>query len=193
MKASFLSALILLTAACSASPDGGATKTLQHTAPRGLAPPPASGTTPAAPATRVPDSVLRACDLVAQIAARAKGVTITRGTGAFDDEREHRTRSGCSVSLVGSTKALGASPNPIELLRGQFAARGWQEDTSHSADGPDGTRFAFVGDGVVCIFQGQWDGGDDTDPSVTPDDAFTGAGDCAAVDARQLAEQARPR
>ena len=31
--------------------------------------------------------------------------------------------------------------------------------------------FAFVRDGVICIFQSQCDGGDDTDPSVKPDDA----------------------
>jgi len=127
MKASFLSALILFTSACSASPDGGATKTRQQAAPRVSSPPPASGATPAAPGTRVPDPVLRACDLVAQIAARSKGVTITRSIGPLDNERERRTRSGCSVSLVVSTAALGASPNPIERLRGQFAARGWQE------------------------------------------------------------------
>ena len=55
---------------------------------------------------------------------------------------------------------------------------------NHSADGPDGTSFAFVRAGVICMFQGRWDGGDDTDPTVKPDDAFKGAGQCAVDDAR---------
>jgi hypothetical protein len=203
MKPSALLALMVLTAACSASPAGDAAKTPQQAAPTASAAPaltsssapdiatasPAPVTPPeaaavATSAARIPPAVLRACDLVAQVAARAKGVTITRGTGTFDDERERRTRFGCSVSLVGSTKALGASPNPVELWCEQFSARGWQEDVNHSADGPDGTSFAFVRAGVICIFQGQWDGGDDTDPSAKPDDAYTGAEHCAVNDAR---------
>jgi len=185
MKASFLCAFVLLTAACSASPDGAATKRSQQPAPPASAPTPASASAPIAPAvvapgTRVPDAVLRACDLVAEIATRSKGVTITRTVGQFDDEHEGRTRVGCSVSLVGSNVALGASPNPIERLREEFAARGWQEELNHSADGPDGTQFAYVRDGIICIFEGRWDGGDDTDLSYKPDDAYKGAGHCAA-------------
>jgi len=170
MRASILSALILLIAACSASPTNPAV---------------------ADPAPGLPPSVLRACDLIAQIAARAKGVTIKRSTGPFADEFESRTRSGCSVSLVGSTKALGTSPNPIEELRQEFTTRGWQEDVNHSADGPDGTTFAYVHAGVICVFRGQWDGGDDSDPTFKPDDEYTGAGHCAANPPRLLAELAR--
>jgi len=48
---------------------------------------------------------------------------------------------------------------------GQTAARGWQEDVDS-----------------ICIFQARWDGGDDTDPSVKPDDGYTGAGHCAGND-----------
>jgi len=36
------------------------------------------------------------------------------------------------------------------------------------------------------MFQGRWDGGDDTDPTVKPDDAYRGAGHCAANDTRKL-------
>jgi hypothetical protein len=143
--------------------------------------------------TRLSEPVLRACDLVAEIATRAKGVATTRSIGPFDDEREGRARLGCSVSLAGSTAALGASPNPLELLREQFAARGWLEDRDHAADGPDGTMFAFVRDGVICIFRGRWDGGDDSDPSYKPDDAYEGAAHCAADDGRHISGQARPQ
>jgi len=123
--------------------------------------------------------------------ARSKGVTIKRSTGPFEDEFESHMRFGCSVALVGSNAALRASPNPIDVLREQFAARGWQEELNHSADGPDGTSFAFVRDGVICIFQSRWDGGDDTDPTVKPDDEYKGAGHCAASNARTSAERAR--
>jgi hypothetical protein len=42
--------------------------------------------------------------------------------------------------------------------------------------------FGFVRDGVICIFEGRWDGGDDSDPSYKPDDAYKGAGHCAGND-----------
>ena len=247
MRASILSALILLMAACSASPDGAVKKTSQQTAPpaspaagpasgsasapgsapqaslqppaalqgsvqppgaagrasaqtagatsgvtgqRGAAPPPVGQA--ATPAARLAPAVLRACDLVAQIVTRSKGVTIKRNTGPFVDEFESRTRVGCSVSLVGSNAALGGGPSPIDQWRKEFAARGWQEDTNHSADGPDGTSFAYVRAGVICMFQGRWDGGDDTDPTVKPDDEYKEAGQCAANDAPKLPEQAAP-
>ena len=103
-----------------------------------------------------------------------------------------RTRSGCSVSLVGSNAALRGSPSPIDQWREQFAARGWQEDVNHSADGFDGTSFAYVRAGVICMFQGRWDGGDDTDPTVKPDDEYKGAGPCAANDASKLRGRNRP-
>jgi len=160
------------------------------TSQRGAAP--SGAAQAAAPATRVPPAVLRACDLVAQIAARSTGVSIKRSTGPFEDEFESRTRVGCSVSLVGSNAALGGGPSPIDQWRKEFAARGWQEDTNHSADGPDGTSFAYVRAGVICMFQGRWDGGDDTDPTVKPDDEYKEAGQCAANDAPKLPEQAAP-
>jgi hypothetical protein len=50
-----------------------------------------------------------------------------------------------------------------------------------AADGPDGTAFAYVSGGVFCLVQGQWDGGDDTDPDAPRDDAYKGWGGCAAI------------
>ena len=83
---------------------------------------------------------------------------------------------------LGLAPARRASPRAGSLaatLLGS-ALRGWQEEVNHSADGPDGTLFAYVRDGVICIFEGRWDGGDDSDPSVKPDDEYKGAGHCAA-------------
>jgi hypothetical protein len=161
MKTGLVFALVVLTAACSAP----------------------------APNPRVPDPVLRACDLIAEIARRPNGVTIARSIGPFPDERDGRTRFGCSVSLEGSMTALRGGSNPVELLRERFAARGWLEDGNHAADGPDGTMFAFVRDGVICIFEGRWDGGDDSDPTYKPDDAYKGTARCAAYDVARRAGQ----
>jgi hypothetical protein len=68
----------------------------------------------------------------------------------------------------------------------QCVARQWRHE-----DIPDGTSFAYLRDGVICMFQGRWDGGDDTDPSVKPDDEYKGAGQCAANNVPEAPGRAR--
>jgi hypothetical protein len=84
--------------------------------------------------------------------------------------------------VVGRSAGPGEHSNS-PVARWIAKARGWRADVGHSADGPDRTRFAFVRDGVICMFQGRWDGGHGTDPTVKPDDADKGAGHCAANNA----------
>lgn len=40
---------------------------------------------------------------------------------------------------------------------------GWVMDDQYDADGPDGTVFALVCREALCLIEGQWDGGDDSD------------------------------
>jgi hypothetical protein len=53
-----------------------------------------------------------------------------------------------------------------------MAADGWEEMLDHSADGPDGTVFAFRRGGVACFFRGEWDGGADDDPEIPAGDWY---------------------
>jgi hypothetical protein len=134
----------------------------------------------------VPEKVRQACDLVAAIARETKGTTVTRRTGTFRDEIEGHDRVGCSVLVTGSTAALKGAANVVERWRDNLATRLWKEDVRYGADGPDGTSFAYVKDGVICIFRGDWDGGDDADPSYKPRDPYTGRAHCAAAAPRAM-------
>ncbi|HWP37461.1 MAG TPA: hypothetical protein VNL18_07915 [Gemmatimonadales bacterium] len=48
-----------------------------------------------------------------------------------------------------------------------FRARGWRE-APYAADGPDGTMFGVVRVPELCVVEGHWDGGDDTDTTPVP-------------------------
>jgi hypothetical protein len=74
-------------------------------------------------------------------------------------------RRGCLLSIADTTSRSGA---PAGDLDGWFRAHGWLYATAYSADGPDGTLFGFVREGVLCVVEGRWDGGDDADSTVVP-------------------------
>lgn len=63
----------------------------------------------------------------------------------------------------------GAVPDRLHM---KLAETGWEELLDYSADGPDGTSFAFRRDDVVCVVRGEWDGGDDSDPKSQPGDWY---------------------
>jgi hypothetical protein len=84
------------------------------------------------------------------------------------------------VSVAGSFAALQGGKAGVEQWRETFAGRGWHEASAYAADGHDGTAFAFSSGGVICLFRGEWDGGDDTNPSPPRDDAYRAWCGCAA-------------
>ena len=102
-------------------------------------------------------------------------------SSTFADERAKLERNGCTISVAGSFAALLGGKDVFDLWRDAFAARGWQEQPEYAADGPDGTAFAFASRGVLCLFQGRWDGGDDAEPDAPRDDAYRGSASCAAI------------
>jgi hypothetical protein len=53
-------------------------------------------------------------------------------------------------------------------IAGALEAAGWDEDGVYSADGTDGTRFAYVCREALCVVRGEWDGGDPTDSTYVP-------------------------
>lgn len=50
-----------------------------------------------------------------------------------------------------------------------LASRGWSMHHGYTADGPDGSAMGFVKGPYLCVVQGSWDGGDDSDPTYEPE------------------------
>ena len=58
---------------------------------------------------------------------------------------------------MGSFAALAEQPGPDVVLHEALAAEGWTEDVDYSADGPDGTVFAFRRNGTFCLVESRWE------------------------------------
>ena len=123
------------------------------------------------PTTASAQEVVEPCDRLAEIVADVPTLVLSAVDTLVHDQRFGLTAKGCQRRLVGQVSAFrGTSPDG--LLRKILTVRGWQEDIRYSADGPDGTAFAFVNDTVVCLIRAVWDGGDATDPSYVPEDRY---------------------
>ena len=121
---------------------------------------------PPAPRT-VSSEVRAACDAAYAIAAKTPGVSIQRRTGTFSDERLREPVFGCGLAISGSFARAQATGDALASRLGQeFSARAWQEMLEYSADGMDGTSFAFRKAGVACLVRGRWDGGADDEPKI---------------------------
>ena len=113
-----------------------------------------------------------ACDMAYAIAATTPGVMIKRSTGVFQDEALRHPVRGCHLAISGSFARAPANGDAATRLRDGFAARGWQEMLAYSADGMDGTTFAFRKADVACISRGTWNGGADGEPPIPREDAY---------------------
>jgi hypothetical protein len=121
------------------------------------------------------------CEAAAGALRRVPGVRVTRSQGTFEDEVARRRLTGCRVTATGRFRAFRRDqPAPTDRVAEALGARGLARDHRYDADGPDGTAFAFRGGGVICLVQGRWDGGDDSDPSYRPDDRYEVTVGCAS-------------
>jgi hypothetical protein len=120
----------------------------------------------AALARVVPESAGRSVDVVAD-------TLLTDPRGGPDAWR----RSGCLLSVIDTASRAGA---PVNLLDDWFRSKGWESGLAYGADGPDGTMFAFAGAGELCVIEGRWDGGDDSEPTVVPAPGFVITVGCVA-------------
>ena len=50
----------------------------------------------------------------------------------------------------------------------ELEAAGWAHAEGYSADGADGSVMGFVTKQFLCVVEGRWDGGDDTDSTYVP-------------------------
>jgi hypothetical protein len=128
----------------------------------------------------VPSAVRAACDMAFAIAKATPGVSVRRSTGTFNDETLRMPIFGCGLALSGSFKRAEATGDAAIRLRDAFMAQGWTEMPAYTADGTDGTSFAFRRGAVSCLIRGTWDGGADDDPSLPPEDWYKVATFCTS-------------
>jgi hypothetical protein len=120
----------------------------------------------------VSSEVRAACDAAYAIAAKTPGVSVRRRTGTFRDETLQEPVFGCGLEISGSFARAEATGDAALRLHQGFSAQGWQEMVAYSADGTDGTSFAFRKAGVACLVRGTWDGGAAGDPDIPPLDWY---------------------
>ena len=130
----------------------------------GAAPPPRRQT--------LPNEVRAACEAAYATVAKVPGASIRRRTGMFRDETLTRAVFGCGFSISGSFARASKTGDAATRLRETLTAQGWQEMPAYSADGKDGTSFAFRHAGVSCFARGRWDGGADGEPEIPPEDWY---------------------
>ena len=123
-------------------------------------------------ALSVAPEVRAACDRMYEIAAPLPGVSVVRHDGSFNDAILDRDFFGCVLDFSGNFAPLKGGPEPASALHQTLAGEGWEEIFDHSADGPDGTLFAFRKGAVTCFFEGRWDSGAVGDPELPPEDWY---------------------
>ena len=118
-------------------------------------------------------------DTAAQAACRAGDSLLRQVPGtvlrwssaiAFDSLWHGATnRWACRLAAAGQ---VPSHYEPIDSLLEWLKLRGWIDHTTLSADGPDGTMQGVRRDGVTCLVEGRWDGGDDSDTTYVPSDTI---------------------
>jgi hypothetical protein len=130
--------------------------------------------------TTLSKEVRAACDTAYATAARTPGVSIRRRTGIFSDETLREPVYGCGLAISGSFARAKATGDASMRLRQDFSARAWVEMPAYSADGTDGTSFAFRKARVACLVRGTWDGGADGEPRIPARDWYKVAMVCTS-------------
>ena len=121
---------------------------------------------------RLSDDTRAACDAAYSTAAKTPGVSVKRRTGTFNDETLTARVFGCGMSISGSFARVKDTSDAAVRLREDFTARGWEEMGAYSADGKDGTSFAFHQKDVACLVRGTWNGGADGEPEIPAEDWY---------------------
>ena len=136
--------------------------------------------------------VRAACDAAYAIAARTPGASVQRRTGNFSDETLRAPVFGCGLAIAGSFARAQTTGDAATRLRDDFEARAWQEMAEYSADGTDGTSFAFRKPGVTCLVRGTWNGGADGEPSLPAEDWYKVAVLCTSQEVPENRSSSTP-
>jgi len=120
---------------------------------------------------RVDVAAQTACIVGDTLLRRLPGTVVHWPAGIAFDSLWNRatTRWACRVAATG---VVPAGYEPIDSVLRWLAERGWLDRTTISADGPDGTIQGLRRDGVTCLVEGRWDGGDDADTTYVPSDTL---------------------
>lgn len=87
---------------------------------------------------------------------------------------------GCEFVVRGSDAV--ASAGLFEAMEKAFDEAEWMSmGATYSADGPDGSDLGYSRDGLLCVVEGRWDGGDDSDPTLIPGPEFDVFVTCAPL------------
>jgi hypothetical protein len=116
--------------------------------------------------------VRAACDFVYKVIAKTPGITVRRSTGTFTLEMLRSPIAGCRVDIHGSFKQLGKTPIPSDQLGQAFETERWNGVPEISADGHDGTIFAYAKDRAACLISGEWEGESDDEPDAKLADPY---------------------
>lgn len=130
-------------------------------------------------------SLAAACDLVQQVMTARLQEPVTRADSVgFENEFVRARRTGCELKASGTfvrehgDTATGSSSSDGDLADALTAA-GWVAIPRYMADGPDGSVAGMRSRETVCIFTWRWDGGDDSDSTYVPSDAWELVTHCA--------------
>jgi hypothetical protein len=120
----------------------------------------------------LPKEVAAACDALHALMVKTPGITARRRSGSIADEMLRAPIAACAIDLEGSFKKLGKARQPTDRAAGYFDAQKWAPLPEFSADGPDGTVFAYRNRSVACLVRGEWDGGSDDEPNQPAADPY---------------------
>jgi hypothetical protein len=137
----------------------------------------------------IPEALRGPCgkvnSLVGSVVGSAPGTTkITEFTGprAIKFKYLYATArwAGCEFVVRGSDAV--SSTSLFKSTERAFDEAEWVPmGTAYSADGPDGSDIGYSREGILCVVEGRWDGGDDSDPTVTPGPEFDVFVTCAPL------------
>jgi len=129
----------------------------------------------------LPVEVQAACDLAYETAAKTPGVTIQQDSAVLGDQPRQPAAPTCRLVIHGSFAQATGTSAAVDRLAERFSADGWEEMTEYSADGKDGTAFAFHKSGVMCHVLAEWNGGSDDLPEIPAEDWYKATVLCSAV------------
>jgi hypothetical protein len=114
-------------------------------------------------------SLEQARDAIERLMRRSIGlhnssITAHRDTVTFD----YWYAKGSARGWVFRIAVTDTSVCPIEAIEDAVQNAGWAQAYGYQADGPDGGEMGFVTRKFLCLIQGQWDGGDDSDTTYVP-------------------------
>ena len=135
-------------------------------------------------ATPKDPAVAALCQQIVTIVSPTAGTLVAAVDGALYDDIAQRERSGCLIMISGTWSGLHKEKEPIDRVFDALTAQGWTQRPNYGADGPDGTMLGLEKDGLFCLMQGRWDGGDDSDSTYVPLDVYQMTILCTLLDGK---------